>query len=494
MTQINASTVTSLPDGVATPGYSRDDLPANIVHFGVGGFHRAHQAMYVDRILNAGNREWSICGVGVLPFDSAMRDVLASQDNLYTLVTRAPDGGAEARVIGSITQYLFAPDDPGAVLAKLVDPRTRIVSLTITEGGYSINDATGEFEPRDTHTLADLSGDGVPASVLGFIVAALRARRDAGQLPFTVMSCDNIQSNGDVTRKAVLGFASLKDPALAEWISQAVAFPNSMVDRITPATTDDVRNAIAAEFSLEDQWPVSAEAFEQWVLEDHFTMGRPPFETVGVQMVDDVEPYELMKLRLLNASHQAIGHLGLLAGERYVHDVCRNPTFAQFLLSYMREEATPTLKPVPGVDLTEYSHQLISRFSSEAIKDTLERLVTDASDRIPKFLLPVIRSQLDRGGDIRRSALVVAAWSIGIEAASRAGVLVPDHRNDELRDAVEREVLTPGAFLEMPDVFGSLEAEPVFKAQFVGARRALLVNSVQDVVARLGSGQPVTEG
>ncbi len=494
MTFINASTVTALPKGVAAPGYSRDDLPGNIVHFGVGGFHRSHQAMYVDRLLSAGNREWSICGVGVLPSDRTMRDVLASQDNLYTLVTRAPDGDAEARVIGSITQYLFAPDDPGMVLAKLTDRSTRIVSLTITEGGYSINDATGVFEPRDADTLSDLSGEGMPASVLGFIVAALRARRDAGELPFTVMSCDNIQANGDVTRKAVLGFATLKDPELARWISEEVAFPNSMVDRITPATTDEVRSSIAREFGIEDQWPVSAEAFDQWVLEDHFTLGRPPFETVGVQMVDDVEPYELMKLRLLNASHQAIGHLGLLAGEKYVHDVCRNPVFARFLLSYMREEATPTLRPVPGVDLTEYSDQLISRFSSEAIKDTLERLVTDASDRIPKFLLPVIRSQLDQGGDIRRSALVVAAWSIGIEAAGREGMTVPDHRHGELHSALDREAHTPGAFLKIPAVFGSLGEEPQFENEFIEARRTLLGRPIQDVLATLGQGQPVTGG
>jgi mannitol 2-dehydrogenase len=491
LTLINSSTVAALPQTVGVPSYARHDLEPGIVHFGVGGFHRAHQAMYVDRILNAGNREWSICGVGVLPSDVAMRDVLAAQDNLYTLVTRAPDGTAEARVIGSITQYLFAPDDTGAVLAKLVDPRTRIVSLTITEGGYSINDATGEFEPRDAATLADLSGDGMPASVLGFIVAALRARRAAGDPPFTVMSCDNIQSNGEVTRKAVTGFASLQDPDLAGWIAQTVAFPNSMVDRITPATTDEVRRTVADEFGLEDQWPVSAEAFEQWVLEDHFTMGRPPFETVGVQMVDDVEPYELMKLRLLNASHQAIGHLGLLAGESYVHDVCRDPAFARFLLAYMRDEAAPTLKPVPGVDLVEYTNQLIARFSSEAIRDTLERLVTDASDRIPKFLLPVVRSQLERGGDIRRSTLVVAAWSIRMEAEGRDGVVVPDRRHDELRAAAEREAETPGAFLNLPDVFGSLTEDPEFVAQFTTARRALLGSSVHEVFERLESGQPV---
>ncbi|HEX8508377.1 MAG TPA: mannitol dehydrogenase family protein [Propionibacteriaceae bacterium] len=241
MNRLSSTSLHHLPPAVRVPGYDPHEVRTGIVHFGVGAFHRAHQAMYFERLLEAGHLEWGVCGVGVLPTDRHIRDIFAAQDHLYTLVTVAPGGETEARVIGSVREFLYAPDDPAAVQVKLADPATRIVSLTITEGGYSINDATGEFEPRDQGTLADLSGPALPHSVLGHVTTALRTRRDAGTVPFTVMSCNNIQANGRIARRAVLAFAERVDPALAAWISEHVAFPNSMVDRITPATTDETR-------------------------------------------------------------------------------------------------------------------------------------------------------------------------------------------------------------------------------------------------------------
>lgn len=424
MISLNNATLNDVRSDVDAPGYDRSAISTGIVHFGVGGFHRAHQAMFVDRLLAAGQRDWAITGVGVLAGDRSMRDALVPQDGLYTLVTSAPDGTSAARVIGSIGEYLYAPDDPQVVLACLADPATRIVSLTITEGGYSVDDATGRFAPQDPLTLGDLESDAkAPSSVLGYLVAGLARRWREGIPPFTVVSCDNIQGNGHVARTAVLGFAERKDPALAAWIADRVAFPSSMVDRITPVTTDEIRAMVRERYGIDDRWPVHAESFVQWVLEDDFPAGRPPFEDVGVQMVADVVPYELMKLRLLNASHQAIGHLGILAGYEWVHDVVREPVFRDFLLDHMRLEATPTLRPVPGIDLDAYCHDLIARFGNEAVRDTLARLVVDGSDRIPKFLLPVVREQLEVGGDIRRSALVLAAWSRFLEGCDeRASV------------------------------------------------------------------------
>jgi mannitol 2-dehydrogenase len=488
MTSLNHTALPALAEKLPTPTYDRRAVSTGIVHFGVGGFHRSHEAMFIDRLLNLGNsQDWGICGVGVLPSDVQMRDVLKAQDGLYTLVLKGPEGGEEARVIGSITEYLYAPDDPAAVIRKLTDPATRIVSLSVTEGGYSINDTTGEFEPRALDIIHDLKPNTVPFSVFGLITAALAQRREHGTAPFTVMSCDNIQGNGNIARKALVSFARLKDSDLAGWISDNVAFPNSMVDRITPVTTDADRAAVTENYGFADAWPVVAEPFEQWVLEDTFTTGRPPLEEVGVQIVDDVEPYELMKLRLLNASHQVMSYLGYLSGHRYVHEVCTDPLFTDFILGFMEQEATPTLRPVPGIDLNAYRHELIHRFSNPAIRDTLARQMVDASERIPKFVLPVVREQLELGGPVDRAALVVAAWARFLEGTDEQGesIEIADRRVGELREAVRAERENPGAFLGLTDIFGDLGGNAHFVGAYLQAREALQQSGARAAVRDL---------
>ena len=272
----------ALDDRVSRPTYDRGQLSVGIVHFGVGGFHRSHQAMYIDRLMNQGlARDWGICGVGVMPADKAMRDALCGQDGLYTLVLRHGPGRLQAQVIGSIIDYLFAPDDPERVLEVLTDPRTRIVSLTITEGGYNIDPVSGKFDADNPVITADLVPGAAPSTVFGFVVEALRRRKDKGISPFTVMSCDNVQANGHVARSSILAFAALRSPALAEWIGRQVAFPNSMVDRITPTTTAEDIAEVGAEFGIDDAWPVVCEPFTQWALEDNFVDGRPALEEAG---------------------------------------------------------------------------------------------------------------------------------------------------------------------------------------------------------------------
>ncbi len=461
---------------VALPSYDPNTLTPGIVHIGVGAFHRSHQAMYLDRLLNTGGHtDWAICGVGLVPSDVHMRDVMAEQNNLYTLATWHPDGQPEARVIGAICGYLYAPDDMEAVLERLADPATRIVSLTITEGGYNVSDVTGEFDAANPGVMHDLLPDAVPRTVFGVLTEGLRRRRDQGVGALTVMSCDNIQGNGHVAHKALTSFARLKDPGLADWITEHVAFPNSMVDRITPVTTEAMRQQVADLYGIDDAWPVIAEDFSQWVLEDRFSLGRPPLEQVGVQLVQDVEPYELMKLRLLNASHQAMSYLGLLAGYSYAHEVCQQGLFRRFLLGYMAREATPTLRPVPGIDLAAYQQELIDRFASTAIQDTLARLVFDGSERIPKFLLPVLREQLASGGEIDHCALVIASWSRFLEGRDEAGRPLPiqDRRAEQLQAAARREGEQPGAFLEQRDVFGDLADHPRFVSAYLAARESL---------------------
>jgi mannitol 2-dehydrogenase len=484
MTELAAGALATLDGRVSVPTYERAAVRSRIVHFGVGGFHRAHEAMYLDRLLEAGYTEWGLCGVGVLSFDAAMRDALAAQDGLYTLVTTAPDGTSTARVVGSIVEYLFVPDDPEAVVAKLAHPDTAIVSLTITEGGYGIDDATGEYAPRDEATLGDLDDSASPRSVMGLLTEGLRRRRDAGIPAFTVMSCDNIQGNGHVARAALLGFSERRDAELSAWIAEHVSFPNSMVDRITPVTTDETRAAVAEEFGIRDLWPVRSESFAQWVLEDAFPAGRPPFDEVGVQLVDDVEPYELMKLRLLNASHQAMSYLGILSGATYVHEVCTDPLFVGFLRGYMHEEAIPTLRPVPGIDLDAYCDELIERFGSEAIRDTLARQVVDGSDRLPKFLLPVVREQLTTGGRIDHSALVLAGWSVFLEGRTETGEPTPavDSRLDELRAIIADD---PAALLDYAPVFGDLGRDARLREAYLSARASLAVRGARGAIAAL---------
>jgi len=472
---LNARTLKSLSERQPAPAYNRSLVTPSVVHVGVGGFHRAHQAMYHDRLMNEGNSlDWGICGVGVLPADRLMRDVLDAQDGLYTLVRKDSDGTWEPRVIGSIVEYLFAPADPEAVIEKMAAPSTRIVSLTITEGGYNISDVTGEFDVANPDVVRDLEPDAVPRTTFGLVTEALRRRRSRGLAPLTVMSCDNLQGNGRLSQRVFTTFARLRDPELGDWVEREVRFPNSMVDRITPVTTDADRAEIRERFGIEDRWPVVCEPYTQWVLEDTFTAGRPAYEQAGVQVVDHVEPYELMKLRLLNGSHQAMCYFAYLSGYRLVHEAAQDPLFRAFLFGYMDEEATPTLAPVPGVDLDGYKHTLIERFSNPQVRDTVARLCAESSDRIPKWLLPVLRQQLANGGEIRRSAAVVASWARYAEGVDEAGepIEVVDRLRDSLMRLARRQRDDPDAFIANRDLFGDLADDK----RFVTAYRSALTS------------------
>jgi mannitol 2-dehydrogenase len=491
MSALNAATLPQLASRLAIPSYDRSRLRAGIVHFGVGGFHRAHQAMYLDRLMNAGKAlDWAICGVGVMPSDAAMKKAMADQDCLYTLVVKNPDGTREARVIGSIIEYLLAPEDPEAVIEKMASEQTRIVSLTITEGGYNFHHVTGEFDAANPAVAADLAPGATPSTTFGLVTEAVARRRQRGLPPLTIMSCDNIQGNGDMARRMFTAFARLKDPELGEWMDANISFPNSMVDRITPVTTDEDRASIAQEFGVEDAWPVVCEDFEQWALEDHFTQGRPPFDEAGVQLVEDVEPYELMKLRLLNASHQGQCYFGYLAGYRYAHEVCQDPTFARFLLDYMDREATPTLQPVPGIDLDAYKHKLIARFSNEYVRDTLARLCAESSDRIPKWLVPVIRENLKNDGEIHRSAAIVASWARYAEGTDEQGepIAVVDRLKDSLMAAAARNREDKLAFIAQREVFGDLVDNERFVEAYAAALDSLHERGARATVEELVAG------
>jgi mannitol 2-dehydrogenase len=439
--KLNNAALGKLP--IATPNYDRGSVGVGIAHIGAGHFHRAHQAMYIDRLLQRGvAREWGICGVGVMPGDWTMRDVLRDQDGLYTLILQNPDGSQDAQVIGSIIDYRYAPDDPEAALELLAAATTRIISLTITEGGY-----------RDP--------DG-PAFAL--ITEALARRRGRGIAAPAIVSCDNIEGNGEVARRAVLAHAEHRDPGLAEWVAEHTRFPSSMVDRITPATTLEMAAAVRRDFGVDDRWPVVAEPFATWVLEDDFSDGRPPLEQAGVLLVDDVGPYELMKLRLLNAGHQCLCYFAHLCGFEFVHDAARDPLFAEFLLAYFDFEAIPTLAPVPGIDLYDYTRKLIERFANPGVRDTVARLCAYSSDRIPKWLLPVIQDNLAGDGPVRLAAATVASWARYAEGVNEWGepIEVVDQLADSLVPIARSQYENPTAFIELTAVFGDLAQQPSF--------------------------------
>ncbi|WP_343224776.1 mannitol dehydrogenase family protein [Pelagicoccus sp. SDUM812005] len=462
------------------PSYDRSKVKTGIVHVGVGGFHRSHQAFYTDELMNAGESlDWGICGVGLREADRKIGDVLAQQDYLYTLIVRHPDGKVENRVIGSIVDFLLGCDDPEAVIAKMAHPDTKIVSLTITEGGYNFNPATGEFDFSNPGIQNDLANPSRPQTVFGFLTAALKRRREAGLAPFTVQSCDNIQHNGNVAREVLLTFAQKQDKDLASWIAASVAFPNAMVDRITPVTTPEDIQFLDTKIGIEDEWPVTCEPFVQWVIEDKFSAGRPSWEKAGAQFVPDVTPYETMKIRLLNAGHSVLGLLGSIHGHQTIDGCVSDPLFESYLSRFMDFEATPVLDPVPGIDLDQYKDCLIERFGNPNIKDKLSRICLESSSKLPKFLIPTIRENLQRGGSIEYATLVIAAWCYYSDTGkNKDGVAldIVDDMKAELYQAAKGTDADPLSFLKLESVFGDLAHNETFAKTYTGMVGALYEN------------------
>jgi len=398
------------PAKVKCPTYKRDEITESWLHLGVGAFHRSHQALYADDLMEKhGVKEWAICGVGIMPQDEEMEKALTAQDCLYTLVEKS-GSKSEARIIGSLGSYIFGFQNPEAVFKKMADPAIRIVSMTATEGGYCFDQSTGELDFNHPGIKNDLEHPDKPKTIFGYLVEGLSRRKKAGVAPFTALSCDNLQGNGHVLKRTLLTFCNKKDPELAKWIEKNVSFPNCMVDRITPATTDAERAYVRDTYELEDAFPVIAEPFKQWVIEDNFCLGRPPLEKVGVQFTIDVAPYEKMKIRLLNATHSAMGYLGYLCGYRYIYEIAQAKEFAPYLKGFMDVEVTPLVPNVPGVDLGEYKKTLMERFANDTIKDQALRICMDGSAKMPKFVLPSVSEQLERKGPIRRLTLCVASW------------------------------------------------------------------------------------
>ncbi|WP_339452704.1 mannitol dehydrogenase family protein [Pseudomonas sp. EA_5y_Pfl2_R50] len=487
--KLNKQNLNRLAPEVKLPAYSLGETRQGIAHIGVGGFHRAHQAYYTDALMNTGEAlDWAICGVGLRAEDRRARDDLKEQDYLFTLFELGDGDDTEVRVIGAIRDMLLAEDDAQALIDKLADPHIRIVSLTITEGGYCIDDSNGEFMAHLPQIQHDLAHPQTPKTVFGFLCAALQKRRGAGIPAFTVMSCDNLPHNGAVTRKALLAFATLRDPGLRDWIEQNVSFPNAMVDRITPMTSTAHRLQLADKHGVDDAWPVVCEPFVQWVLEDKFVNGRPAWEKVGVQFTDDVSPYEEMKIKLLNGSHLALTYLGFLKGYRFVHETMNDPLFVRYMRAYMDLDVTPQLAPVPGIDLSEYKDTLVARFSNQAIADQLERVCSDGSSKFPKFTIPTINRLIADGRETRRAALVVAAWALYLKGVDENGdtYSIPDPRADFCQALVADDALITQRLLAVEEIFGAaIPRSAEFVAAFEWCCNSLREDGVTGTLQRI---------
>lgn len=460
--------LTFLDASIQRPQYDRRQIGQRIVHIGVGGFHRAHQTIYTEDLFNQGQDfEWGFCGVGLLNQDSRIRDVLVSQDYLYTLVQRDIQGD-QARVVGSINNFLFAPDDREAVLEKMASPETKIVSLTITEGGYYVRGGTGEFDAQSPDIQHDLANPHEPECSFGFLLEALERRRKRGQPPFTLMSCDNIQGNGDVLKTMLLAFAELRDPALANWMARNCLFPNSMVDRITPATDDEHRKLVSERFGIDDGWPVMTETFKQWVIEDRFVEGRPKWENAGAHMTDNVLPYEKMKLQLLNASHQALCYIGMLFGYEFAHQTMEDEDIRALVKRMMDREVTPILPAVPGIDLENYKATLIERFANPAIRDQLSRIGTYGSSGMPRFVLPSVEAELKQGGPITLLSFTVACWFRYLSGRDEQGreMIMKDPMAPRLREIAQAMGKDPAPLLALREIFSEeIAGSPEFVRQ-----------------------------
>lgn len=483
-TKLSLQTLGLMPSTVAVPGYKRSDLSAGIVHFGLGNFHRAHQAVYLDDLFNAGmDHDWALVGAGVFDFEKPGREKLAAQDWLTTVVEQDA-GHREARVTGAMVDFI-EPGDVQALVARLADPAIRIVSTTITEGGYFIDPASQKFNPKHPDIVADAANPDSPKTVFGIMLAGLRQRRAAGVPAFTVMCCDNIPHNGRVTADAVVGLARLSDPEFADWVERSVAFPNSMVDRITPATTDRERKFLADTYGVEDEWPVFCEPFRQWVMEDNFPAGRPALERVGVQFVKDVAPFELMKIRILNGGHAAIAYPAGLMDIHFVHEAMENEQVAGFLAKLERTEIIPTVPPVPGTDLGDYYALIERRFSNPTVGDTIRRLCLDGSNRQPKFIIPTIADRLRAGQPIEGLALESALWCRYCYGTTDSGAAIePNDPNwDRMTETARKAKDDPSVWLGMEDIYGDVGRSPVFAEAFARALAGLWANGAKAALA-----------
>jgi fructuronate reductase len=464
--RLSDQTIGLLPQTVIRPAYERKRLATGLVHLGLGAFHRAHQAYYTEQVLNAGDHRWGIAGASLRAADT--RDALAAQNGLYTLAVR-DSAATQYQVIGALTGLHVAPENPAALIKAMAQESIKIVSLTVTEKGYCHDPATGDLNADHPDIRHDLAHPDQPKSALGFLLAGLVERRKAGLAPFTILTCDNLPANGHTLHKVLQQFTRLARKDLTSFVTDEVACPSTMVDRIVPSTTDADRTWIAQTLGVEDAWPIMTEPFTQWVIEDHFPQGRPDWGAYGAELVKDVLPYETMKLRLLNGSHSTLAYLGYLSGYETVADAMADPALAALVEEMMAQEITPVLTLPHGADVAAYRRSLLARFRNTALRHRTWQIAMDGSQKLPQRLLSTIRERLAVKAPIDRLALGVAGWMRYVTGIDEQGqpIDVRDPLAAELRKRADQaglnaEQLAP-ALLGVEAIFGKdLPTHPDF--------------------------------
>ena len=475
---LNRENLSRIPGPVTVPAYRQEDLRPSIVHLGLGHFHRAHQAAYLDELLNRGSAASGIFEINLIPDSFPLAEILKAQDYLYTLITKNPQGEAQVRVVGSIMGYLNAADGKEPAITRLADEKTDLVSLTVTEGGYYYDKATGEPGQREAAVRHDLEHPEDPRTAAGCLTAALARRYRDSRKPLTVMSCDNVPANGRLLKSCVLFYCRELRPQIIPWIEDNVSFPCSMVDRITPGTTPALIKELEDRYGISDGWPVCGEDFRQWVLEDNFKTPVPDYAAAGVQIVKDAEPYEMMKMRLLNGSHSALSYPAYLLGCRMVDQGITHPLIGPFIRDHYMEEVTPTLEPVPGINLGSYKDTLISRFSNKNIGDTLLRLCSQGTSKIPSFMLKPLGDAIRRGLPHSSITFALAAWARFLQGTDEQGRPIPleDARGQAISAAAQAARKDPRAFLISADVRDLGEARMTVLAEQFGAQLEAVYN------------------
>lgn len=493
---LRSSNLQQLSASVTVPQYDRSALVPALVHIGAGSFNRSHLAVYLDDLLGRSGAEcWAECGIGLLPPDLKIHSALASQDHLYSLLIRDAHTSA-LRIVGSIVEHIYAPDAPEQVIERMSSPECSILSLTVTEGGYFTDDGSGAFIEAHPEILFDVAHPKTPRTFLGYLAEAADRRRKRGVRPFTVMSCDNVQSNGSVARKALLSFAGMRDSGLQQWIERNVAFPNSMVDRITPATTDTDREFIGTHFGVSDLSPVVCEPFRQWVLEDTFSNKRPQWELADVRLTSDVKPFEMIKMRLLNGGHSAIAYLSALLGYSYVSQALEDAMVREILERFL-EEVSCTLPDVAGMDLTEYKRSIVDRFSNPILHDQIPRICSEGSAKIAKFIIPAVRDLLSMSRTPAIIPFVIAAWLYSMRGIDEEGgaITIVDSSAGSFAGFVRSGSRDARSALAVRSVFGDLgAADNPFTTQVTRELERLHTSGVRQATRHLlssGSAGPI---
>jgi len=484
--RLSDATIKLVPGSVSIPAYARSEHGCGIVHMGIGAFHRAHQAVYTDAALAVSGGDWRIVGVSMR--SPVVRDQLVPQDGLYTVVSREAKT-EQLRIIGSVARVICAPEEPAAVVSTIADSNTRIVSLTITEKGYCLDPASGQLNKSHQDIRADIENPGTPRTAIGFIVAGLHLRWSQGGEGMTVLSCDNLPDNGSLARTVILELANIIEPELGQWIEREVSFPSTMVDRIVPATTGEDRQLVSNVLGLSDHGAVVTETFSQWVIEDKFSSGRPAWEDGGALFVQDVAPFEKMKLRLLNGSHSCLAYLGYVAGFHYVHEVIKNKEIRKLIRLMMDREVTPTLAPPVDFDLDDYKDQLIGRFDNPALQHQTWQIAMDGSQKLPQRLLDPIRERVNCGESFNILCLAVAAWMRYVIGPDEAGneIEVSDPLEDRLSGIRARWIGQPTElcreFLVITEIFGrDLPKNKEFVAAVTTSLQSLFTHGVVETV------------